>query len=170
MDIQVLGAWGEFLGGIAVILTLVYLAIQIRQNTTSVRVSSFQSVTSQIADLNLAVLEHEEVAAIVNSGDEKLDELSQSDGRRYACYQSAWFRHYENLHYQNTLGMLPDQHWRAFQRLLSNRMRRPGVASWWEQGNLAFSRDFREVVESAREAAALGEGNATWAGEQRNDR
>ncbi len=31
MDITTLAAWGEFLGGIAVVVSLVYLASQIRQ-------------------------------------------------------------------------------------------------------------------------------------------
>ena len=33
MDITTLAAWGEFLGGIAVVVSLVYLATQIRQNS-----------------------------------------------------------------------------------------------------------------------------------------
>ncbi len=32
MDITTLAAWGEFLGGIAVVVSLIYLASQIRQN------------------------------------------------------------------------------------------------------------------------------------------
>jgi hypothetical protein len=38
--IQNLGALGEFVGSIGVIITLVYLAVQIRQNTQSVRVNN----------------------------------------------------------------------------------------------------------------------------------
>ena len=33
MEITTLAAWGEFLGGIAVVISLVYLASQIRQNS-----------------------------------------------------------------------------------------------------------------------------------------
>ena len=33
MDITTLAAWGEFLGGIAVVVSLIYLAGQIRQNS-----------------------------------------------------------------------------------------------------------------------------------------
>ena len=33
MDITTLAAWGEFIGGIGVIASLVYLASQIRQNS-----------------------------------------------------------------------------------------------------------------------------------------
>ncbi|NIU08761.1 hypothetical protein GWN42_09780, partial [candidate division KSB1 bacterium] len=43
MTLTELGAIGEFVGGIAVVLTLVYLAVQIRQSTNSTRSSAYQS-------------------------------------------------------------------------------------------------------------------------------
>ncbi len=33
MDINTLAAWGEFIGGIAVVVSLIYLASRIRQNS-----------------------------------------------------------------------------------------------------------------------------------------
>ena len=44
MDITTLAAWGEFLGGIAVVVSLIYLASQIRQNTRAVTVSTTAAV------------------------------------------------------------------------------------------------------------------------------
>ena len=44
MTLQDLGAIGEFIGGIAVVITLVYLAVSIRQNTKSVRASTYQAI------------------------------------------------------------------------------------------------------------------------------
>lgn len=53
---QLLGNFGEFSGAIAVVLTLGYLALQIRQNTRSVRASSFQSGVDGINHLNICRL------------------------------------------------------------------------------------------------------------------
>ena len=41
--LQDLGSLGEFVGAIGVVVSLVYLAQQMRQNTTSVRAASFNS-------------------------------------------------------------------------------------------------------------------------------
>ena len=41
LDITTLAAWGEFIGGIAVVVSLIYLAGQIRSNTKTVRASNF---------------------------------------------------------------------------------------------------------------------------------
>ncbi len=44
MDITTLAAWGEFLGGIAVVSSLIYLASQIRQNSRLLQVSATASL------------------------------------------------------------------------------------------------------------------------------
>jgi hypothetical protein len=44
--LNALGNFGDFIGGIAIIVTLIYLATQIRQNTTSVRAASRLEIAS----------------------------------------------------------------------------------------------------------------------------
>ena len=46
LDITTLAAWGEFIGGIAVVVSLVYLASQIRQNSKLLHAST-ASATAQ---------------------------------------------------------------------------------------------------------------------------
>ena len=65
--LDALGNIGDFLGGIGVVVTLLYLASQIRQNTRSLRASAHQSITSHIAELNRTIVEHEQVAAILEA-------------------------------------------------------------------------------------------------------
>ncbi len=47
MNIMELGAIGELVGGAAVIATLAYLAVQIKQNTTAVRSARWNSAWSR---------------------------------------------------------------------------------------------------------------------------
>ncbi len=55
MDITTLAAWGEFIGGIAVVVSLIYLAGQIRQNSRLVRASTTGS-TNQVMTTMTAML------------------------------------------------------------------------------------------------------------------
>ena len=54
LDITTLEAWGEFIGGIAVVVSLVYLASQIRQNSKLMRVSTAAVASGSVASLELA--------------------------------------------------------------------------------------------------------------------
>ena len=49
---EAIGAIGEVVGGVAVIATLLYLAIQIRQNAQSVRNAASLSVNEGLAEIN----------------------------------------------------------------------------------------------------------------------
>ena len=55
MTIQNLGSLGEFIAAIATLVTLVYLALQIRQNTKTVRSTAFQQVVDSFSEISLAV-------------------------------------------------------------------------------------------------------------------
>ena len=44
MTLEDLGNIGEFVAAIAVVVSLLYLAIQIRQNTKTVRTSTYQAI------------------------------------------------------------------------------------------------------------------------------
>ena len=46
MTLQNLGSIGEFVTAIATLVTLVYVAVQIRQNTKMVRGATYQQVTA----------------------------------------------------------------------------------------------------------------------------
>jgi hypothetical protein len=52
MDITTLAAWGEFLGGIAVVVSLVYLASRIRQNSRLLRASTASATYQSQSAMN----------------------------------------------------------------------------------------------------------------------
>ena len=52
MDIMELGAIGELVGGVAVIATLIYLALQVRQNSDAIRWSNDCAQASSVQDSN----------------------------------------------------------------------------------------------------------------------
>jgi len=82
MDITTLAAWGEFVGGIAVVVSLIYLASQIRQNSKLLRASA----TSTTAQLHMAsnemIAQDPEVSRLFFEGAADLDSLSEADQQR----------------------------------------------------------------------------------------
>ena len=60
MDITTLAAWGEFLGGIALVVSLIYLAGQIRQNSKLLRASTASATSATTSDFNSLVVQDSE--------------------------------------------------------------------------------------------------------------
>ena len=66
LTIQDLGALGEFFGSIAVLVTLVYLAFQTRQNTMAIAAQLDAARLDSVGNLNLAVATSTELEEALN--------------------------------------------------------------------------------------------------------
>ena len=68
MTLQDLGNMGEFVGAIAVIATLIYLTVQIRQNSRSISTAAYNEVLAQTFDLNLRLAQDSEFSSFFSAG------------------------------------------------------------------------------------------------------
>ena len=66
MTIQDMGAVGEMIGGIAVIITLIYLTLQIRQNTRAVRLNTGHAVTEEFRGMFELVAGSSDLAELIS--------------------------------------------------------------------------------------------------------
>ena len=68
MDITTLAAWGEFIGDIAVVVSLIYLASQIRQNSKLLKASTASATHEVLSLSNSFVVQDPEMARIYWDG------------------------------------------------------------------------------------------------------
>ncbi len=159
MTLQDLGNIGEFLGGLAVIASLVYLALQIRQNTKSVRAATFQAISdaTQARQLARANRDSSRVWRIDMSapGDLDQDELAQ-----FMVLLLASVRGYENQHFQFRQGMIDPELWEGSARaFLSWVVPSQGFQQFWRACRPWFSEEFAgwvDAAESERSASIEG--------------
>ncbi len=64
MNWNAIGSVGEAAGAVAVVASLIYLALQIRQNTLEVRAAAVDSVIASIREWTRPVIENAEAAEI----------------------------------------------------------------------------------------------------------
>ncbi len=83
MDITTLAAWGEFLGGIAVVVSLIYLASQIRQNSRLLRASTASATIAAFNATAGLMAQDAEAARIYWDAMADRASLSESDRQRF---------------------------------------------------------------------------------------
>ena len=153
--LDALGNIGDFLGGIGVVVTLIYLAGQIRQNTRSIRTSAYQAAQRDVGEL-LAGLSHDvELTRILFDGLRGFESFPQEDRRRFATFMASLLRAYENLLHQTRLGSVDPALWEGLLYELRRMFAEPGTRAWWADGQGAFNRELRDFIEQqviAREA------------------
>ena len=103
----------EAAGVIGVIVSLGFVGMEIRQNTTAVRAATIQAVSDQAMELTLTIAQDEDLALLVQRmapgpGDDSLslDGITPGESRRLRTLLIAGFRRMENVFLQVEAGIL----------------------------------------------------------------
>ena len=137
MNWEAIGAIGDAIGGLAVVASLVYLALQIRHNTRSVEAATYQSVAESMADA---------AYHLADTPDESL---------RAGLLYIATLRRYENLHFQVKRGHLSESDVQGFFVSLAAYLSGYGGADGfdtregWELAKSVFHPEFVAFVEES---------------------
>jgi hypothetical protein len=156
VTLEDLGNIGEFLGAIGVIASLVYLAIQIRQNTKSVRSATYQSSTRDIVQLSDQMSQDPELTRIWFEGLRGFDSMPQADRRRFAAYMMGAYRRYESMLYQTQQGLLEQEWWEGVGNNLEDMTLQPGTQAWWTDARHLFRPEFQQFVDGIIEKNRAG--------------
>ena len=145
--IQALGSLGEFVSALAVVISLIYLARQMQQNTISVRAASFNSMVQN----SLRLLEHTfgdaELAEFLDRAEQDPSALTSPERRRWDSYMTAVYRHFGNVVYQYRAGALDQQMWESYERTLRDHLRVPAWGQWFHANRHVFSDALQDHVE-----------------------
>jgi hypothetical protein len=150
MSILELGALGEFLGSIGVIATLVYLSVQIRQNTRSMEESkklalaqTYQLRSDALQMMLVRAADSEHIAPVIGKLTDAgypedvgaLERLSKVERQRFRLWQIAQETHWDNMFYQYQQGFIDEEYYRDSFR---KRVRR--LAPTWRALRVASAR------------------------------
>ena len=142
------GAIGEIVGAAAVVITLVYLAAQVRGANRAVRTSIRDSAFRQIQDWNNQLVSEPELPLVFQLGLEQADSLDEAQRARFMHLSYSFVKLYENLYLHHVDGSLPDDAWEGTKTTFMVYMGRPGLREYWEQRRGFFHADFVRFVEA----------------------
>ena len=147
MNWEALGAIGEIVGAVGVIVTLGYLAVQIRQNTKSLRASTFQGAIRDVVEHLDQLAGDAELTRIWFAGIRDFESLSSEDRQRFAVYTNSLLRRIENVVYQTSQGTLDPASWDGVRASLKDTFSNPGIVAWWKRARHLFNRQLQDFVE-----------------------
>ena len=128
---QLLGNLGEFLGALAVVATLIYLAVEVRysrqaldantesleENRRLARAQAYQTRSQMSQDYMVRIAESKHIAPIADKiSTEGWDSLTTEEKWRYEIGQRANLARVDNLHYQYSLGYLDEEYYELTMR------------------------------------------------------
>ena len=140
----------EIIGLLSVVSSLVFVGLEIKQNTTAVRGATQQAVSSQVAEMYRILTENERMADLVSKASKGINksDISESDYVSFWSFQMMGFRRIENIYLQHKNGLLTKD---AFSRIGMDIYKTKIVRVIWEERKGDFEADFVEFFEALRD-------------------
>ena len=158
---QLLGNYGEFVGAIAVILTLGYLAVQIRQNTNQIRNQGPVDVNESYSALTSQLLADDELYQIVIKGCQDWGSITPLEQSRFHLFFLQNLNHWRMAYQLNQKRALDSDVYRSIENLHIRVLDNPGCRQWWSQvGESFFESSFANSVNHQLRSIE-GEGKST---------
>ena len=148
MTLSDLAAIGSFISGVAVVVTLVFLLLQMRQNTQAVRAAASQAHAANFQQILTPIIEDGEVARLFRIGIGDVEKLTDDERTRFLLICSGIFRFYEAARLQWRHGQLDDGHWCSVDTQLREIIRYSGIQTFWSMRRDWHSPEFRAWVET----------------------
>ena len=146
MTIQDLGSIGEFVAAIATLVTLIYLATQIRHNTATARASTLQSAVQFTVSMSESIYRDAEINDLFDRGSADMASLSDSERSRFHLILIAFFRMSQNSHHQFVEGFIDEPTFTGMATSIFAFIDRPGAREWWQANEERFDPGFRTFI------------------------
>jgi len=145
---EAVGAVGEVAGAAGVIITLLYLAIQISQNTKAIRLNTFRSTNEAFRSLAALIGGSNEVAEVYLTGCLEPEKLKRTERVQFYGLLHNQVRGYEEAFYQHTEGALDLRVWAGMHGQMLNTCTLSGFKVYWQDRRDWYSSSFQNHVEN----------------------
>ena len=148
MDSTKLNSWLTLGANIGVILGLLLLVVEIRQNTAASRAQTAQAIIDSSRNFLVGIAMDEDFARIRAAGGQDASSLSDSDAYRFGAYSRGNWLYFQNVWIQWTLGVVDDRIWWTMREIICEIQSNPGNLQEWEKHRGVLDPEFVGIVDS----------------------
>lgn len=139
---------GQTIAVVALVLSLVFVGVQVRQNTNAASAASHGAVSEALNEVNRLFAENAEVTGIWLSGMKDRQALSEDERWRFDAIARAYFHVCETMLIQARLGTGDRGVMMAEESGIKPIMASRGVNQWWTENPFGFCPDFRAHIDA----------------------
>jgi len=153
MNWDAIGSIGEIIGALGVIISLIYLATQIRQNSSWLKSSVIESAGVRSGDMSSSVYADPDLSRIIRIGlTQDAEQLNLEEKHRFSLVMLRAMRGHEINFIHRKSGLLDEESFKGFVQNMTVWINSPLFDPWWEKVTPMFREDFRKLVEEVRES------------------
>lgn len=142
MNWEAIAAIAQLAGTIGVIVTLVFLAVQVRGSTRVANAQARHSISEFVLRIAIFRAEHADRFAKLESG----TELTAGDHQFRYWSHIQFLLHAETFFHHHALSLMPDAHWQPYERYFAEYVKSAGFKEAWDDIGPGFSEDFAHWI------------------------
>src|SRR2546423_14689039 len=146
MNWDAISAVSQLIGSVAVVISVLYLAVQLRSSTRVARVAAMDAAAAALRDVTKPFMENAELARIWRTGLENLDSLSAEDQARFFHAAHQFLKALETIHFHHANRLMDEQLWLGWQEMLRHYIVAPGIMHYWKVRHELVSERFRNYI------------------------
>ena len=162
MTLEALYYISQIVAVAAVLASLIFVGIQIRQNTEQAKAAAAQSVYENYASLYMWASEDLDRARIGIKGFKDIDSLSDEENAIFMGTWMAQFSYVQSAFYLWQDGSLKEEIWRTMETTLTTLLTTPGGKAFWQRRRSTFTDAFVAHIEANVLNRPLPEGMRPW--------
>lgn len=147
MNWDAIGAVGEIIGAMAVVISVAYLAIQIRKQTDEAKMAATRGLAAEYHNWLKSLTDDEKLTELYLKAIRDYMSLEDNDRMQISIFFIRGFRVLEQQYIHTSRGKLDDSYFESANIAYKQFLTFPGVKQWWEQSNDMFEDGFRMRVE-----------------------
>lgn len=148
MSLSDLASLGNLVGGIAVLASLAYLALQVRQNTKHTRALIYTNRATRVQDFNLRMCHASDIALDACLAGGRADSnMNEAQLLRFYSFCRASFFDAQDTFRQHQEGLLSQDAYDGLIAIMKTRFCEPGMRAGWAVQRDTFSSDFRTLMD-----------------------
>lgn len=150
-QLESLANLGEIIGAFAVVVSLVYLAMQVRQNTHAQQTENFSRALERQAALQGVLSQDAETTLVFSRGLADPSALTPRERVQFTWLMYELFGALEFMFLSARANSIPDEVWERWAAAVAWYLTFPGAQTWWGCKPTPFTRSFAAYVESLLE-------------------
>ena len=138
----------EIVGAISVVITLIFLTLQISDGAKATRAQTAQALFEQLQESNRFIMENEYRFALRELQNNGYANLDPEEATGATLLFNQLMLAYDNAYYQYNQGTLDEYIFERFRNSVKRRASRPFFSEYWKREHGGFTQPFQEWVET----------------------
>ena len=145
---EVAGVIAEVVAAVTVIVSLWYVALQLRQNTELARAELEVQLGITWAEMHDNMILNADLAKTWDLAATDWDKLDEKEVRSFLWFVAKSFHILQGMYRQHRRGLLAKEVWIPYEDYIVGILQIEAVTGWWNSEGSLISEEFREHVEA----------------------